>query len=135
MKEEAKKEAERWFLQAQEDLKDAEFNLSGKRFNVACSLAQQAGGKALKAYLYTQAVDEVWGHSLSELCEDSLKFGPEFSFIQKEASSLDKYYIPTRYSNALPGGIPSRVYHREDAKRAISEARKILDFIEKKIQK
>lgn len=135
MKEEAKKEAERWFLQAQEDLKDAEFNLSGERFNVACFLAHQAGEKALKAYLYAQAVDEVWGHSLSELCEDSLKFNPGFSFIQKEASSLDKYYIPTRYPNALPGGIPSRVYHKEDAERAISEARKILDFIEKKIQK
>ena len=45
-------EGARWLRQAVQDLEDAEFTREGKRFNLACFLAQQADEKADKAYLY-----------------------------------------------------------------------------------
>lgn len=126
-------EAKRWFLQALHDLDDAKFLLSGKIYNVACFLAQQSAEKALKAYLIYQGAEEVWGHSISELCKDAQSLDSDFALIESEANSLDKYYIPTRYPNALPGGIPSKAYDETDANRAISLTEKIIDFIKTKL--
>jgi HEPN domain-containing protein len=58
-------EAQRWLEQARRDLDDAEFAASGSRWNLACFLAQQSAEKALKAYLYWQGAEAVWGHSVA----------------------------------------------------------------------
>ena len=127
-------EAKRWFLQVQRDLDDAKFNLSGERFNVACFLAQQSAEKAMKAYLIFKGVDFVWGHSVTDLCEDAKKFDFEFQTIERACKSLDKFYIPTRYPDALPGGIPSEAFDKSDAEKAISLAVEVLKFVEKKLK-
>jgi len=127
-----KQEAKRWFLQALRDLDDAKFNLSGERFNVACFLAQQSAEKAIKAYLFLKGADEVWGHSVGELCEDAKSFDADFKEIESASKSIDKYYIPTRYPNALPGGIPSESFDKSDAEKAIYLAEKIINFIKSK---
>jgi HEPN domain-containing protein len=129
-----KSESERWINQALKDLDDAKFNLSGKRYNVACFLAQQSAEKSLKAYLFYAGADEVWGHSVGELCSDASNFDKDFEKIKRECSLLDKYYITTRYPNALPGGIPSEVFDREDAEKAISIAEKVINFVKSKIK-
>jgi len=123
----------RWLAQAAQDLEDARFNLSGKRYNIACFLAQQSAEKALKAYLLSRGAEEIWGHSVADLCKDAKRFDASFAQIEREASLLDKYYIPTRYPDALPGGIPSEAFDEEDAKRAISLAQKTIDFVGEKI--
>ncbi|MGA2465854.1 MAG: HEPN domain-containing protein [Thermodesulfobacteriota bacterium] len=129
MKLEAMAEGRRWLLQAERDLDDAEFNLSGGRYNVACFLAQQSAEKALKAYLFSKGAEEVWGHSVAELCKDAQTFDPAFSQLDPKASPLDKYYIPTRYPNALPGGIPSEAFDENDAKNAIRLTKEVIDFV------
>jgi len=91
--------------------------MQNERFNVACFLAQHTLEKALKAYLLIKGADEFWGHSVGELCEDAKTFDENFKEIEKESKSLDKYYIPTRYPNALPGGIPSESFDKSDAER------------------
>jgi HEPN domain-containing protein len=129
MKLEAMAEGRRWFLQAERDLDDAEFNLSGGRYNVACFLAQQSAEKALRAYLFSKGAEEVWGHSVAELCKNAQTFDPEFNQLELKAGSLDKYYIPTRYPNALPGGIPSKAFDENDAKNAIRLTKEVIDFV------
>jgi len=129
MKLEPVVEGRRWLLQGEQDLNDAEFNLSGKRYNVACFLAQQSAEKVLKAYLFSKGAEEVWGHSVAELCKDAQTFDPEFKQLETIAGPLDKYYIPTRYPNALPGGIPSRAFDENDAKSAIRLAKEVIDFV------
>jgi HEPN domain-containing protein len=129
MKLEAMAEGRRWLLQAERDLDDAEFNLSGGRYNVACFLAQQSAEKALKAHLFSKGAEEVWGHSVAELCKDAQTFDPAFSQLDPKASPLDKYYIPTRYPNALPGGIPSEAFDENDAKNAIRLTKEVIDFV------
>jgi HEPN domain-containing protein len=103
-------EAERWLEQARRDLGDARYAAAGSRWNLACFLAQQAAEKALKAYLFSRGAEAVWGHSVAELCQDAAAHDAEFEAIRAEAAALDQYYIPTRYPNGLPGGIPADAY-------------------------
>jgi len=65
---------------------------------------------------------------------DATYRSPE-GFLQKEKdlTPLDKYYIPTRYPNGLPGGLPSEAFSRGDAEMAIAMAEKVLDFVRKRI--
>lgn len=112
-------EAARWLAQARRDLDDARFAASGQRWNLACFLSQQAAEKALKAFLYAQGAEAVWGHSVGELCRDAAAHDPRFAELGAETAALDQYYIPTRYPNGLPGGIPADVYTRVDADRAL----------------
>lgn len=99
---------------------------------MACFIAQQAAEKALKAFLYSNGADEVWGHSIAELAFDAEKFSKDFSELRLKISSLDKYYIPTRYPSSLPGGIPAEAFDEEDAEKAIRLAKQTINFVKKK---
>lgn len=132
MKREYRHEAGRWFHQAQRDLDDANFAREGKRYNLACFLSQQAAEKALKAFLYFQGVEQVWGHSVIELCNDASDFAPDFIALKPFGASLDKYYIPTRYPDGLPGGIPADAYLEEDANSAINKSTAIIKLVAEK---
>jgi len=46
------------------------------------------------------------------------------------ASKLDRFHVPTRYPNALPGGVPAEVYE-EDAAGGTALASKVLATVKK----
>ncbi|MDI6873748.1 HEPN domain-containing protein [Candidatus Solincola sp.] len=123
------REFKRWLEQAYSDLDDAEFNAGGRRYNLACFLAQQAAEKALKAYLYLQGNQVVWGHSVAELVDDARQYDSSFHQLRDKGAFLDRFYIPTRYPNGLPGGIPRDAFTSKDALEAVSTAREIADFV------
>ncbi len=129
MRPDPKAEGKRWLQQAEHDLDDAGYVLAGERYNLACFLAQQAAEKALKAYLLSRNAQEVWGHSVAELCDDARALDPEFATLRRRAALLDKFYIPTRYPNGLPGGIPSEAFDRPEAERALELAQEVLRFV------
>jgi len=133
MKRDHLHESQRWLRQALQDQEDAVYVNKGKRYHLACFLAQQAAEKALKAFLYAQGAEHVWGHSVIELCADAAQFDSGFQALKKAAAWLDKYYIPTRYPNGLPGGIPSEVFQEEDGAMALEKASKIIAYIEERI--
>ncbi|MEW5866369.1 MAG: HEPN domain-containing protein [Bacillota bacterium] len=133
MRRDASEEARRWVLQAQRDLDDARYASDGGRFNLACFLAQQAAEKALKGFLYSEGAETVWGHSVAELCLDAAEIDVDFKKLIGVAGPLDKYYIPTRYPNGLPGGIPADAYTEGDAQMALSMAQQVLDFIQARV--
>ncbi|MCH7606468.1 MAG: HEPN domain-containing protein [Chloroflexi bacterium] len=122
-------EGARWFRQAKQDLDDALFCRDGNRFNLACFLGQQAGEKAVKAFLYHRGAEDVWGHSLIDLCEDAKLFELFFDTVKDEARQLDKYYEITRYPSFLPSGIPSEAFDKIDADRSIELAQGVIDFV------
>lgn len=132
MKGNAVEEARRWLSQALRDLDDAHFSLDGQRYNLACFLGQQAAEKALKGYLYFQGSESVWGHSVAELCTNCGDFDKDFIELNKTAASLDKYYIPTRYPNGLPGGIPADAFLREDAELSLRSSRQVIETVKDK---
>jgi HEPN domain-containing protein len=52
--------------------------------------------------------------SVSELCKRAVSLDKDLERIRRDAATLDKYYIPTRYPNGLPGGIPAEAFEKRD---------------------
>jgi HEPN domain-containing protein len=130
MKPSPHEEGTRWLLQARRDMDDARYAQAGNRFNLACFLSQQAAEKAIKGYLYARGRALVFGHSVASLCQDATAYDADFEKLRQQAAPLDKYYIPTRYPNGLPGGIPSEAFDQTDADRALELAQSVIRFIE-----
>ena len=126
-------EAARWQRQALQDLDDADFAREGARYNLACFLGQQAAEKSVKAFLYHRRVEDIWSHSLVDLCEDAKLFDMMFDILKSDARQLDKYYEITRYPGFLPGGIPSEAFDRVDADRSIQLSTMVVDFVKERI--
>ena len=129
MKDDKLKEALRWIRQASEDIDAAKYNHRGKKFFVSCFLSHQVVEKILKGYLIYKGFEHIWGHSISDLSKECEKIDKDFESLRKEILILDKYYIPTRYPNGLPGGIPAEVFTERDSDEAINLSEKALKFI------
>lgn len=93
----------------------------------ACFTSQQAAEKALKAILYLSGARFVPGHSLVELLERAAGRTDGLLHLQDSARQLDQYYIPTRYPNGLPGGIPAEVFTGSQAEDAVDRARAFIE--------
>jgi HEPN domain-containing protein len=126
MKTDPRDEAERWLQQAQQDIDDARYNKGGARYHLTCFLAQQAAEKALKGYLYAQGEERVWGHSVAELAQQAAEYNARFETLIGVGGGLDRHYIPTRYPNGLPGGIPANAFDADDAEKALHQAQEII---------
>lgn len=129
MQKKPEHEASRWLQQAEADLDTAKYNLKGNRHYLVCFLAQQVAEKALNAYLYSQGEQIVLGHSVAQLSDQIKEYGIEIDGLADEISTLDGYYIPTRYPNGLPDSIPARVYNGKSAEDALELAEKTVNFI------
>ena len=100
-----------------------------RHHNWACFLAQQAAEKAAKAFLYLQGADDPWGHSVADLLHDATTYDASLTKLQPTGGLLDKFYIPTRYPNGLPGGLPSQAYSEAEAHQAMAWAGEIIDAV------
>lgn len=127
-------EGKRWLEQAKYDLKVSEWNNKGELYAPACFWAQQSAEKAVKANLYAKGERFVMGHSVAYLIEKCIAHDKTFNPFISIGAFLDRFYIPTRYPNGLPGGVPAKAYNRKDSVEAIKSASKILDFISKKLE-
>jgi HEPN domain-containing protein len=126
---EAKKESLRWFMQAEDDFRFVEWvRRESVFFDKGCFIAQQSGEKALKACLYAIGERRVIGHSLFEMVDRLAKLAAEFQAITDEAKRLDRFYIPARYPNGLPGGSPFQIFGAADLSEAFDDLKKILDL-------
>ncbi len=121
-------EAGRWLDQAKADLADVRYLADGERFAPACFASQQAAGKALKAVLLATGADLVLGHGVGQLCVEVAKLAPECADRCREWAALDVFYIPTRYPDALPSGIPATSFSAGQATSALQLAGEVLDF-------
>ena len=128
-----KSEGDRWLRQAVEDVKSAEIASEAGVYNWSCFMCQQAGEKGLSAFLYTKGAEDVWGHSLADLCQDAINFDPTFTMLKPVAVLLDKYYYITRYPSQLPGGIPSDIFDKVESEKAIEIAQEVLRFVQDRL--
>ena len=135
MKKPYKEEALRWFTQAKDEFLDADELRKRERFYLALFHFQQAAEKALKAFLYlkVKSKEVFYTHSVNDLSKMAIEIDLEFKVIAP-AKKLDQYYIPTRYPNGLPGGVPSRYFDDpKEAKEAMILTKGIIDLVEKKL--
>ena len=124
------KEAKRWLEQAVEDLTSAEILSQHGRYYLVCFLSQQIVEKALKAVIYFDGEDLVLGHSVQNLIERVSKIDIKFKELKAKLPILDSYYIPTRYPNGLPDGIPADVFTKEAARNALELAKSTVESVQ-----
>lgn len=120
-------EAERWLAQARSELAFAQLGLREGFYAQACFHCQQSAGVALKALHYLGGARLVMGHSLVELLAPLAETYPSLAPLRGMAARLDQLYIPTRYPNGLPGGVPAEVFSKEQAAEAIAQATQFID--------
>ena len=128
------KEAKRWIEQAEEDFTSAEILFKNRRYYLVCFLSQQIVEKALKAVIYNDGEDLVLGHSVKNLIERVSEINTKFNPLKAKLPLLDSYYIPTRYPNGLPDGIPADVFTQEAAKNALELAKITIEIVQKHIK-
>lgn len=119
-----------WLKQAEEDVRWAEYNLSGDFYSQVCFIAQQIAEKGLKAYLLSQNKVIKKTHSLLILLEQCQQYSLLFKEFVESCALLDHYYTQTRYPTLGPKG----EYSQKEARGALNHAKKILNFVKKKIQ-
>jgi HEPN domain-containing protein len=126
-------EANRWLRTASDDLDTAVILEKNGKFAHSCFHAQQAGEKALKSIWYLVDADP-WGHSVKKMIDDlesiDLKVYNSLLNLKREATILDRFYIPTRYPNGLPDITPDEAYGEEDATTCIRYAKKIIETVQ-----
>jgi HEPN domain-containing protein len=135
MKRPHKEESLRWLTQAKDEFQDADDLRKRNRFYLALFHFQQAAEKALKAYLYlkVKSIEVFYTHSIDDLLEMTMDIDPDFKEVA-QAKKLDKYYVPTRYPNGLPGGVPSRYFDDpKEAEEAMELAKRVNELVEKKV--
>lgn len=96
----------------------------------ACFLCEQAAQLSVKGLLHGLGLG-AWGHDLSALVArvpSDLDGWPAAH--QREAERLSRFYIPTRYPDAVPGAIPGVRFDAEDSSSALADARSILDSVQ-----
>ena len=126
---EPNREARRWLRQAEDDLKYAQLGLREGFSAQVCFQCQQICEKAIKALRYGQGERVVYGHALVELAAaQEIMAG-----FREHLAVLDQYYIPTRYPNGLPGGVPSEVYTRAQATAAVNVAQQIVAVVRREL--
>lgn len=135
MKRPHEDESSRWLEQARIEFQDAEELRKRERYYLALFHFQQAAEKALKAYLYlkVQSIQVFYTHSIDELLDMAKEYDPDFDNV-RSAKKLDSYYVPTRYPNGLPGGIPAKFYDDPlEAEESMRLADGLISLVEEKM--
>jgi len=125
--------AARWLAYARTDRMAAE-RLAHDLWHVACFHAQQASEKALKALLTRITGDAVPTHNAHLLLRALSDLGEAVpDSVVGAANALDRYYIPTRYPDALDFADAALVYNALDAAQAIAWADLVLAWCAERI--
>lgn len=119
-------DAERWLSFARDDLRMAELALEEEIFNQVCFHSQQSAEKSIKSLISAQAKTPPRTHVMAELIR-LLNPNP-VEQMSMELLFLDRFYIPTRYPDALPGSLPEGMPDRNDAEGALVTASKLLEM-------
>lgn len=126
-------DSERWLAFARQDLRMAELAMGEELYNQVCFHCQQSAEKAVKGLLVHQGQTPPRTHRLGDLLgllDPNLPSG-----LTIEIQLLDRFYIPTRYPDALPGIFPEGLPDAEDAREALTVAHRVietvLDIVEK----
>lgn len=128
------KKGNNWFSFASEDLKLAELALGENIYNQVCFHSQQGVEKTLKGYLRGNKQRIPKTHLLIDILNICIGLDSGFSEIKEHCIVLDRYYIPTRYPDALPGMLPEGVPSKEDAECALEMLKEVMNFVYKKLE-
>jgi HEPN domain-containing protein len=113
-------QVEQWWKFATEDLHVAGILLNEDIYTQVCFHCQQCVEKVFKSVLVHLGIPVVRTHSivtLSKLLPVDL-----ISTIQGDVSIFDDFYIPVRYPDTLPGGLPDGPPGKQEAEEVLAQA-------------
>lgn len=126
-------EVKNWLDFACEDLKMAELALKNKIYNQVCFHSEQCVEKVIKAIILHKGKIHPQSHKLADLL--NYLGGNIFNDLEEEIILLDRFYIPTRYPDAMPGTLLEALPTEEDAQKALNTARLALDKAKIKLKR
>lgn len=118
---------------AKEDLRMADLALGVSLYNQVCFHGHQAAEKSLKALIVYNDADPPKTHRLTELLILLQDEEPTLRELAGELRSLESYYIPTRYPDALPGALPEGLPGEDEAQKALAAARRVSEAVRETI--
>jgi HEPN domain-containing protein/predicted nucleotidyltransferase len=117
-------DAQRWLTFAEQDLRMAELALDAGIFNQTCFHAQQCVEKCLKACLAAGGALLPRTHLIADLLQQLPATAQgAVAGLEHDLLTLDQFYIPTRYPDALPGSLPAGLPQQSHAAMALAIAR------------
>ena len=125
------REYETWLMFAHEDLQMAELAIANKIYNQVCFHAQQCSEKAIKALLIAQEKTPPRSHRLGDLV-NLLNPNPLVA-IALDIQLLDRFYLPTRYPDALPNS--DALADANDAQEALAVSRQVFNQVTQELVK
>lgn len=85
--------------------------------------------EVLKAYLIAKINEYPRTHMLVDLLNQCAALDSTFLQFLAECTTVDQYYIPTRYPDGIPGGGPFGIPRHTEAEESITAAKTILHFV------
>ncbi len=126
--------ARRWLAQAEYSLNMARALLKDGFWSGACFQSEQTAQMALKAFLFKLGRRSVTIHSVRELAQTCSQEDDGFTPFVDYGGVLDRYYLSTRYPDALPApAIPFQSFTRRDGEQAVGFAEEIVRFVQAKV--
>lgn len=125
-----RQETRNWLDQSKEDLSTAEANLQIKKYYAAAFFSQQCAEKALKALALETT------RTLPRM-HDVIRIGVAVNApgaVQSSLVELNEDYTVARYPDAA-NGVPARAYDFAKADRKVLAAKRVLEWVEKCIEK
>jgi HEPN domain-containing protein len=105
----------------------AELAFGNSLWNQVCFHSHQCAEKSLKALVVERGESPPRTHRLTDLL--TLLGVPALDELADELRSLEGFYIPTRYPDALPGTLPEALPGEQEAREALTAARRVSDAI------
>lgn len=124
---------EQWFVRAEEDLSFTQLGFREKYFSQTCFRSQQVTEKALKGFLPAKGRSFLRVHKVVELAKLCTELVSDLEPLKDDLKLLDEFYIPTRYPDAIPGGLAEGLPGPEDAKLALQTAAKVLELVQNRV--
>ena len=121
---------QKWLAKAQDDFESAILLLEKAyppKLEIACYHCQQCGEKALKTFCVYKSVEFPKTHNLVIMCQLCMEIDNSFASLIPSCSFLTPYSVQTRYPSAIE-------IIDEDAKVAITHAKKIFEFVKEKVK-
>jgi len=119
-----------WLYKAEQDFGFAKVNLEEEweYFDQICLFFHQAAEKYLKAYIVKFGLRFEKQHDLLKLLKTCSHYDPSFKKLQEDCRFLNPFYIEIRYPDVTFVSCT-----QGQAKEAYSRAKKIRDFVKKKL--
>jgi HEPN domain-containing protein len=106
----------------------AELALEQGIYNQVCFHSQQCVEKALKGYIESTGKMHPYSHKSADIL-NYLSPNP-FEDIVEKLLSLDRFYLPTRYPDVLPGMLPESLPDEKEAREALNLAKIVIKRVE-----